>query len=458
MASHGTPISELTPYAYNWTIKARVIQKGEVRFFNKRPLDGDRSGKVFNIDLLDAQGGSIRAAFFNESADTFFHVICKKKCYILKGGRVKQSNRDYNPLKHRYEIVFEKDVDIKEVPDDSNIGMHLPFEFLKISNIAKKSVPCRVDLCAIVSEYEAACSVPRKDGGGELLKRDIILVDDSKASLKITLWNDFAAIEDAKFQHCPVIAFKDIVIKTYNGLLSGSMLEDGHIKFDPDWNDADVVRKWWSDGGSHETVDSLSGSLGGGRVVERCNVPKLKELTDKLGDSVQLFNLVCRTTFVQTNKRGEDVPLYYEACCDHRDIQGKSRLCSKRIGKDGICPECKKPPLKKELKYTIRGQFGDYCDSLWLTAFNEPSETILGMTAEDLKLKVVGGSEKLEHLLTGRYFREPIELTVRVRKEMYNGKPTINTACTAAKAVNLRQHGRALLNDIRQMLAVSNCV
>ena len=90
-----------------------------------------------------------------------------------------------------------------------------------------------------------------------------------------------------------------------------------------------------------------------------------------------------------------------------------------------------------------------------MTAFNEASETILGMKAEDLKLKLAGGigGEKLENLLSKLYYLNLLELTVRVRKENFGGEPGTNVACTDAKVVNVKQHGRALLNDIRHLLA-----
>ena len=77
------------------------------------------------------------------------------------------------------------------------------------------------------------------------------------------------------------------------------------------------------------------------------------------------------------------------------------------------------------------------------------------MKAEDLKLKLAGGIgvEKLANLLSKLYFLNVLELTVRVRKENFGGEPRTNVACTDAKGVNVKQHGRALLNDIRHMLA-----
>ena len=57
------PIQSLNPYTGKWTIKARVTSKGDLkRFSNAKQPDG----KLFSFDLLDKDGGEIRATCFGE--------------------------------------------------------------------------------------------------------------------------------------------------------------------------------------------------------------------------------------------------------------------------------------------------------------------------------------------------------------------------------------------------------
>jgi replication factor A1 len=46
-------------------------------------------GKLFSIDLLDKQGGEIRAVMFNNAVDKFSEIFKPKHCYLISGGTVK---------------------------------------------------------------------------------------------------------------------------------------------------------------------------------------------------------------------------------------------------------------------------------------------------------------------------------------------------------------------------------
>jgi ssDNA-binding replication factor A large subunit len=111
------PISEISAYHTKWTIKARVTNKAPMRTFKK----GAGEGKVFSVDLLDADGGEIRASFFNDAAEKFEKVLAVKKCYTFGKGRAKVANSQYNNTNHRYELIFENDAVIAESVDDVNI-------------------------------------------------------------------------------------------------------------------------------------------------------------------------------------------------------------------------------------------------------------------------------------------------------------------------------------------------
>jgi replication factor A1 len=57
------PIGELSAYQTKWVIKARVTNKAPMRTWSKN----GNEGKVFHVELLDAEGGEIRASFFNQA-------------------------------------------------------------------------------------------------------------------------------------------------------------------------------------------------------------------------------------------------------------------------------------------------------------------------------------------------------------------------------------------------------
>jgi len=180
----------------------------------------------------------------------------------------------------------------------------------------------------------------------------------------------------------------------------------------------------------------------------------MRQLSTNAGEQAEFYNCVARLALLQTSRKGEQAPLYYKACGETREYDGRPLTCNKRVGEDGVCPSCNKISTKTNLRLNIRGRFGDYTDSAWLTTFHEAAEQVLGMKAEEVQAieSGDGGRDKFEELIAKKYFLDPIQLTVRAKLETYNGDPRVNTACTEARAVNRRDHGRALLKEIQQMV------
>lgn len=70
------PIASLHAYTPNWTIKARVQSKTNMRTFQKK--DGTE-GQLFSVTLIDADAGEIRATAFNQAAAKFYDVLQPQK-------------------------------------------------------------------------------------------------------------------------------------------------------------------------------------------------------------------------------------------------------------------------------------------------------------------------------------------------------------------------------------------
>lgn len=64
---------------FSWTIKARITSKSDIR----RWSNAKGEGTLFSIDLLDNEGGEIRATFFKDACEKFFPVLEEGKVRIL---------------------------------------------------------------------------------------------------------------------------------------------------------------------------------------------------------------------------------------------------------------------------------------------------------------------------------------------------------------------------------------
>jgi len=455
MAATYFPISEISAYQTKWTIRARVTSKAPLRTFAKK-FAGGGEGKVFHVDLVDGPNGEIRASFFNDAATKFADMLEVGKTYTFSRGNVKVANKQFNSCSHRYEIAFERDAEIAECATSVE-NFAVSFKFSDLRSVQSKQLPCRVDLCGVITSFKPIQTIVTKADGRELLKRDITIADDTATSMEVTLWGDKAKLPDADFEGNPVVGLKAILLKEFNGGRNGSSVESTSVVFRPEAPEAQRIQSWWSEGGSSQQLTSLRGVGGGGgaaRNAEHGSVAEMRRKAERVGDQMEHYSFTGRLALVQTRKQGEEVPLHYLACGEPKE--GNGLPCNRRVDGSGFCAACNRAG-KTNIRLTARCRFVDYGDSVWLTSFHEPAEAIVGMTGDKLAALDggAGGREKLEAALRGRCFLEPLEVPARAKLDTYQGEVKPNVTCVAAAPVNRSVRGRKMLAEIQVLLAAA---
>jgi replication factor A1 len=110
LSSHVFPIRSINPYQNKWTIKARVMNKSEIK--NWKNAKGD--GRLFNIDLID-DSGEIRATGFNDVVDKFYDMIKVNEVYYISKAQVKVAKRQYSSIRNEYELSLDSNSIIQPV-------------------------------------------------------------------------------------------------------------------------------------------------------------------------------------------------------------------------------------------------------------------------------------------------------------------------------------------------------
>ena len=94
-------IANLSPYHNRWAIKARVINKSDVKKFANQKGEG----KLFSATCID-NSGEIRMTAFGEAVDKFFDLIEEGQVYFVSNAQVRIAKRQFG-VRNEYEIHLE---------------------------------------------------------------------------------------------------------------------------------------------------------------------------------------------------------------------------------------------------------------------------------------------------------------------------------------------------------------
>ncbi len=372
-----TPLVALNPYNNRWSIKARISSKTDIKSWK----NDKGEGKLFSIDLIDSSHGEIRGTFFKAACDKFYTILKQGSVYIFSGGKVKPvANRAFSNLKNDYEITFDEKSTIREAEDDADISQQ-KYNFVKISGIANLEASTTVDVIAIVkSATDVSKITSQKQGGKELMKRDLTLVDDSNTEIRLTLWGAQANSQEYNWAEQPVVAFKGVKIGDYNGRtlsLAGSMQVAPRIP------EGETLIQWMiSNGGKLSDIQTGSLSNGGGsgggsnkdtfESRKKCMAIKDENLGN--GEKPDWVTMKLSLTYVKT-----DNDPWYLSCA--------SPNCKKKVVEMGTgkfrCEKCSSTtdPIRR---YILSTQMCDYSGTEWFSFFDEQARVLFGLTADEL--------------------------------------------------------------------------
>ena len=108
---------------------------------------------MLNIELMDKHGTQIQATFFKDAVDKFDPILREGGIYLFSNGTVKIANQRFTSIKNDFCLVFDKQGDIVEVPNDTSIKTK-GFSFLSIADIKALEQTRAVDVIGIVCAVE----------------------------------------------------------------------------------------------------------------------------------------------------------------------------------------------------------------------------------------------------------------------------------------------------------------
>ncbi|XP_031632411.1 replication protein A 70 kDa DNA-binding subunit, partial [Contarinia nasturtii] len=358
------PISGLSPYQNKWVIKARVTAKAPIRHWS----NAKGEGKLFSMDLMD-ESGQIRVTAFRDLVDKFYDMIEVDKVYFFSKGQLKPANKQFSNIPNDYELTLSSDSVIQECKEDLDDVPTVKYDFISIDKISDKQPNTIVDVIGVCRDVGELQAFTAKSTGKELKKRDITLVDNTDASVNLTLWNVDA--ENFNDYGQPVLLVKGGRVSEFGGGKSISMVGSTVLKKNPDLPEGHFLRGWFDNGGGREIRNSISAQVGGGGGNFNTewltfHEAKLKNLGN--GDKPDYFQ-VKGTIQVIRNQN----PVY-KACPQD---QCKKKVVDMQNGQYR-CENCNIESANFKYRMIVNMSIADWTSNRWATVFADDAEKMLG--------------------------------------------------------------------------------
>ncbi|KAF7363822.1 Replication protein A subunit [Mycena sanguinolenta] len=439
-APHGNrgsifPIEGLSPYQNNWTIKARVTQKSDLRKYANAKGDG----QLFNVTLMD-ETGEIRGTAFNAVAVELYDKFQEGKVYYVSRARVNIAKKQFSHLSNEYELGFDNKTEIEECFDTTNLPV-VKYNFIQLSKLDELVKDSTCDVLAVIKNVGPTEEITSKATSRKVSKRDLTIVDMSGFSVRMTLWG-----KQAEEFNSPeaVIAFKSVKVGDFGGRTL-SVFSSSTMAINPDIQEAHMLKGWYEESGKTTDYQAHANTGGGGGGTggtgfQRSQIRSLRDVKDsQVGypDSGQNEFFSTRATIVFMKPDS----LWYTACVH----------CNKKVndGSNGWhCEKCNKTEPVPKYRFIMSMACSDWSDQAWLQGFNEVGELVFGMTADklhDIKEQDEGEFASIVQQATC----ETYNFLCRARTDDYNGQQRVRYGISRIAPLNYKEEAHALLENLR---------
>ncbi|KAJ3541514.1 hypothetical protein NM688_g6073 [Phlebia brevispora] len=423
------PIEGLSPYQNNWTIKARVTQKSDIRTWaNQRG-----EGKLFNVTLMD-DSGEIRATGFNTVVDELYEKLQEGKVYFISKARVNLSKKKFNPTNNEYELSLERNTEIEECRDLTNIPV-VHYNFTDLKNLGDLAKDSTCDVVGIVTEIGPTSELTSRFNK-TIVKRELTIVDRSGFSVRLTLWGKQA--QEFNPSSKAVIAWKNVKVGDFGGR-SLSMMSTSMMEINPDIPEAHALRGWYDAGGSSSEFKSQTTSnfSGGSGAFNRDDIRFFNDVREAElgmhGDKAEYFS--ARGTIMHVRPEN----LAYPAC----QTQG----CNKKVIEqhDGWrCERCDRSWDKPSYRYIVSMAVADHSGQAWLQGFNDAGQTVFNMTADELMEIKDRDDEKFNKIIEGTIGTQ-FNFTCRAKQETFNDQARVRYGIQKILPLDYKEEGKHLM-------------
>uniref|UniRef100_A0A1I7TVX4 Replication protein A subunit n=1 Tax=Caenorhabditis tropicalis TaxID=1561998 RepID=A0A1I7TVX4_9PELO len=429
------PIAMVTPYVNPVKIHGMVTRKEDMRTVPSK------NTKVFNFEVTDSTGDTIRCCAFNDVAESFFSTITENLSYYITGGQVRAANKRFNNTGHDYEITLRNDT-IIEAGGELLAAPKLNLKRVPLGEIAGHCGDM-IDILAIVEKMDPEATEFTSRAGKTLIKREMELIDESQASAKLTLWGEEATKANLDEYLQKVVAFKGVIPKEFNGGYSLSTGGGTRIISVPEIVGVAELYDWYTNtkpSVDFKMVSQTTGTSEAPRTIAALQEMQFGKDSDK-GDYVSVKAMVTRINPANA---------LYKGCATDN--------CQKKvIESDGEyrCEKCNKSMNKFKWLYMIQFELSDETGQVYVTAFGDSAGKVVGKSAAE-----VGDLKENNPDMYNAVFEQlqfvPKMWRLRCKMETYNEETRQRVTVYGVDDVNQDKYIENLKQLIEQMENISD--
>ncbi|KAG1469904.1 hypothetical protein G6F56_002984 [Rhizopus delemar] len=252
-------------------------------------------------------------------------------------------------------------------------------------------------------------------------KRELIIVDESEKSVRLTLWNKIA--QDFDSSNHPIVACRYLRVSEFNGK-SLSLATRGILKINPDIPEVNALSRWYTE--SRQSILNL-GSLS-----------NLK--TENLGGNGQCSYFSFKGTVVYINQE----KLAYAGCsrCKKKLIQEKN---------EWRCGKCRKLYTRPDWQYVLTLGIADSTSQLLFNAFDGVGNHIMNTSATkliEMKRRDIPGF----HRVCKSALFKTYNMKARAKACIYNSQRRMEYLIMEATRINFIKESQELVSHIENLM------
>lgn len=440
-----TPISRLSLYQNRWTIKARVVTKGEIKTWS----NAKGEGSLFSVELLDSSGMDIKATMFKEAVEKFYNFFQVNSVYTISGGRLKVADQKWNTCKSQYEMTLDPNSEVKLADDEGEIQMQ-SFDFVKIGNLEQVEPNKNVDVIGVVQEVGECQTLISKKTGKELFKSDVLIVDDTGVQVRLTLWGGQAQNAQRDIEVHKVVAFRRARVSDYGGVsLSGA--QSFHVE--PAVSETEPLQQWWQSQGSRGApVKSLSSAAGGGGAMDTFEQRKtIGDIKGKnLGYNSEKGDYLCFKADFTFFKKDREGGAWYPACPMKEDPCRNRVKVTQTTDGNWQCDRCQGTYPNCTRKWIFSGVVADATGSTWVSLFDEQAHSLFNGVTADEAFAAYENQDSYDSLFAKANYTE-WNIKCRVKNEIVNDEPRLKATVVKMEPLDYAKESRDILKALAVM-------